>query len=164
MTTTMQRDTSSMPETSTAYVHANPSPCDSPSRQRRAIPRRAAGLVAHVAAFFVAIREFMKGDGWEYSLLQYTRESLGGDEVLANLICRVCREDIHDKGELCSKQREALCSDCGQFVPLDYYGQCMNAGERAQYHKIIHSTIRPHFWIQHAAPTQPPSGDMVMSG
>jgi hypothetical protein len=156
----MLRDTSS-PISETTAEALPPSPSHTISRWRHVIPQRVASTFASIAAFFVAVREFLKGDGSSFTFLHYTREALGGDDRIAGLICKVCRVDIHDEGETCALQKEALCSTCGQFVLLDYYGKCMPSGERWPYHEIVTSTIRP---IQHAAPTQPPNGEMVMSG
>ena len=118
--TTMPRATSSpMPET-TALPS---SPSHSLSGRRRVIPQRVAGLFANVAAFFVAAREFIRG---EYQWVE-------------GWWCAFCR-DVHPDDEPCPRAMQAQCDICG-IVTLDFYLCCPNG--KPDSHHIVKSSIRP---------------------
>jgi len=62
-------------------------------------------------------------------------------------LCVVCRRDVHDDGEVCPEQFVGDCSTCGQTVLLDYYRNCIPAGDHWRYHPITNQrsavTLKP---------------------
>jgi hypothetical protein len=56
-------------------------------------------------------------------------------------VCAVCRVDVHDIGEMCSKQWVAICSVCGLTL-LDYFGKCLHPRSEQRTHVISNSTRR----------------------
>lgn len=99
------------------------SPSDSRYGEQRVIPRRVARLLVGIAAFFVAVREFISEE------VQYVE----------GWWCLYCR-DVHPDGLECPRAVEGQCDVCGVVI-LDAYLCCPN--DRAQQHHIVKSSIKP---------------------
>lgn len=112
---------------------------------RRFSPTHAAPIMRRTAArrligifLKAAVRRVLDVLGpVEFSVSVNRRGFLGLDAL-----CRVCRVDVHDIGEMCRKQLIADCSICGRELYLDYYLNaiderlCETTG-RAQ-HRLTH--------------------------